>query len=389
MFAADAELEARPGPAPAFDAHRDERADADGVDRGERVAVEDLLVGIDLEKLADIVSREAEGELGQVVGAEGEELRLGGNLVGGDRAARDLDHGADQVRDLDALFFHDLGGDAVDDRLLVLELLDEPDQRDHDLGNDLRSFLVQAARGLDDRARLHLGDFRVGDPEADTAMAEHRVELVQLLDAGEQLFLVVELLAARAGGLEPGDVDHQVLALGQELVQRRVDRPDRHRFAAHALEDAVEVVALQRQQFVQRLAAVGLVVGQDHLLDDRDAPLAEEHVLGAAQADAARAERVGELRLILEIGVGADAKGAVVVGPRQQLLEALVDARLLRVERLVDHLEDLARLRGDASELHFPAEAVERDEVALLHRVAADAACLPGFVDHQLARADD
>ena len=100
--------------------------------------------------------------------------------------------------------------------------------------------------------------------------------------------------------------------------------------AVHRLEDAVEVVALQRQQLVERLAPIGLVVGEDHLLHDRDAPFAEEHVLGAAQADAARAEGVRELRLIGQVGVGADAEPAELVGPRQQLLEPLVDVRLLR-----------------------------------------------------------
>ena len=91
------------------------------------------------------------------------------------------------------------------------------------------------------------------------------------------------------------DLDHQLFALRQELVQRRIDGADRDRLAVHRLEHAVEVLALQRQQLVERRAAIGLVVGEDHPLHDRDAPLAEEHVLGAAQADAARAERVGEL----------------------------------------------------------------------------------------------
>ena len=98
-------------------------------------------------------------------------------------------------------------------------------------------------------------------------------------------------------------------------MQRRVDRADGDRFAAHALEDAVEVVALQRQQLVQRRAPIGFVVGQNHFLDDRDAAFAEEHVLGAAQADAARAEGIRELRLILEIGVGAHAETPVRVRP--------------------------------------------------------------------------
>ena len=118
------------------------------------------------------------------------------------------------------------------------------------------------------------------------------------------------MLRPPARRLELGDLHHQLLALRQELVQRRIDRPNRDRLALHRLEDAVEVLALQRQQLVERRAAIGLVVGENHPLHDRDAALAEEHVLGAAQADAASAEGVGQLRLIRQVGVGANAHAA-------------------------------------------------------------------------------
>ena len=45
----------------------------------------------------------------------------------------------------------------------------------------------------------------------------------------------------------------------QELVQRRVEQPDRHRQPGHDAEQLVEVVALERQQPRQRSAAAGLV----------------------------------------------------------------------------------------------------------------------------------
>ena len=139
------------------------------------------------------------------------------------------------------------------------------------------------------------------------------------------------VLRFAAGRFEPRDLHHQLLALGQELMQRRIDRADGDRLAFHGLEHAVEILALQRQQLVQRGAPIGFVVGEDHPLDDRDAAFAEEHVLGAAQADAAGAERVGELRLIGQVGVGADAHPAELVRPREQLIEPLVDRRVLRL----------------------------------------------------------
>ena len=104
-------------------------------------------------------------------------------------------------------------------------------------------------------------------------------------------------------------------------MQRRIDGADRDRRALHRLEHAVEVLALHRQQLVERRAAIGLVVGEDHALHDRDAALAEEHVLGAAQADAAGAERVGELRLVRLIGIGAHAEPAELVGHASSVLK--------------------------------------------------------------------
>ena len=129
-------------------------------------------------------------------------------------------------------------------------------------------------------------------------MAEHGVELVELFDAREQLPLLVELAPVAVGHFQLGDFDHEVFALRQELVQRRIDRPDGDRLPLHRLEHAVEVGALQRQQLQHRLFPIGHVVGEDHALHDRQAIFAEEHVLGAAQADAARAERIGGLRLV-------------------------------------------------------------------------------------------
>ena len=59
--------------------------------------MEDALRDVGGEELAGVVARQAERRLGQVVGAEGEELGVLGDLVGAQRGARQLDHGADQV----------------------------------------------------------------------------------------------------------------------------------------------------------------------------------------------------------------------------------------------------------------------------------------------------
>ena len=82
-----------------------------------------------------------------------------------------------------------------------------------------------------------------------------------------------------------GDLDREVGEVGEELVQRRVEEPDGDRQAVHGLEDLDEVGPLERQQLVEDLLALLVGLGEDEVLDEQ-AAFAEEHVLGAAQADA-------------------------------------------------------------------------------------------------------
>ena len=114
----------------------------------------------------------------------------------------------------------------------------------------------------------------------------------------------------------------------QELVQRRIEQADRDRQAAHDREQLDEVLALHRQQLGQRRAAARLVVGEDHLAHRDDAVALEEHVLGAAQADAFRAEIARGLGVERRLGVGAHLHAAHLVGPAHQRGELARQLRL-------------------------------------------------------------
>ena len=107
-----------------------------------------------------------------------------GDLVGRERRARDLDHGADHVVDLHAALGEHLGGHGAHRGDLVVELLLGADQRDHDLGVHVDALGLDVAGGLEDGARLHAGDLRVDDAQAAAAQAEHGVVLVQVVDLG-------------------------------------------------------------------------------------------------------------------------------------------------------------------------------------------------------------
>ncbi len=171
-------------------------------------------------------------------------------------------------------------------------------------------------------------------------MAEHRVGFG-------------EFRGALADGVDVGAQAvrhflHFLVGMRQEFMQRRIEQADRHRQAGHDGEELAEILPLERQQARQRGAAAGFGVGDDHLPHRQDALRVEEHVFGAAQADALGAELAGGFGVQRRFGVGAHAHAAVLVGPFHQRAEIAGHRRL-------DHRdgadEDLAggAVEGDRS----------------------------------------
>ena len=158
--------------------------------RDERVLLEEPVLLVVEQELAGVVAREAEAHLGEVVGAEREELGLLRDLVGGHRAARDLDHRADQV--LDARAAPCRGRACASSSTIAFCRFSSstwPTSGIMTSGLTGMPFFDDLQRRLEDRPRLHARDLGVRDAEAAAAVAEHRVELVQLLDRAQQLLL--------------------------------------------------------------------------------------------------------------------------------------------------------------------------------------------------------
>ncbi len=105
------------------------------------------------------------------------------------------------------------------------------------------------------------------------------------LDGSQQFFFFLQpfLLALDAHG---HDFLKELLFVGHEFVQRRVNQTDDDRIAIHGFEQAIEVLTLVRQQFIQRRGALFTALRQDHALDDGQTFRLEEHVLGTTEADA-------------------------------------------------------------------------------------------------------
>ena len=308
VLTADAAVEFGTGASAELDRHLHQLADADGVEAGEGIGLVDLVLIVCGKELACVVAREAERHLGEVVRAEAEELCLFCDVVRGEGCARDLDHGADLILELDARLRDGLVRRLDDDILDELHFLDFARERDHDLGNDvpLGMTALDGERCLDDGVGLHDRDLGIGDGKAAAAVTHHGVELVEvgddLLDLRDRLALCL---------CERLDVG---LFGGNELVKRRIEEADGDGIAAERLEETLEVCLLHRLDLGKRSFALLDRLCADHFTEGLDAALAEEHVLGTAEADALCAEGSRLLCILGGICVRADAERLVLIG---------------------------------------------------------------------------
>jgi hypothetical protein len=122
----------------------------------------------------------------------------------------------------------------------------------------------------------------------------------------------------RVGAHRGGDLGNLLSRRAAGTRAAADQEADGHRPAGHDLEQFDKVGLLHGQKLGNRRAARLLVVGEDHFAHRLNAPLLEEHVLGAAKPDALGAETNGGLRIGRRVGVGAYAKPAYLVRPANQ-----------------------------------------------------------------------
>ena len=116
---------------------------------------------------------------------------------------------------------HHLAGNPAAVVLDELELLSRSYQRYHHFGHNLVPLLRQLTRSQEDRAGLHLENLGVYDPKSAPSESQHRVELVKTgyLGPNDTLFYAHVF----------GELLDLCRIRGQELVQRRIEEPDRNR----------------------------------------------------------------------------------------------------------------------------------------------------------------
>jgi len=217
---------------------------------------------------------------------------------------------------------------------------------------------------------------------------EHRIRFMEGLDPrldGAQLLMPG---GVDAEGVDPRELLEDLLVAGQELVQRRIEEPDRHGMAVHGREDADEVLPLKRQQPVDGLAPRLLVERHDHLADDGDAVFLEEHVLGPNQADALGLELARFDRVVRCIGIGAHAGRAHLAGPVEQLPELRGQLRIHEGQRAQHDLAGRAVQRHGLSLAHDHAARAKETVLLVHHHVARThhTALAPPTGDHGRVR---
>ena len=369
VLAADAAAHAGTRLSAEFDRHLHQLADADGVEASEGIGLIDLVRIVCGKELARVVTREAEGHLREVVRAEAEEFRFLGDLVRGERRARDLNHRADFIMQLDVRSLDDLVRGLDDDVLDELHFLCFARERDHDLGNDVPVGVsrLDGDRSLDDRLGLHDGDLGIGDGETAAAVTHHGVELVQigddLLDLRDRLALCLcERLDVRLFG-------------GNELVERRIEEADGDGIAAERLKQALEVRLLHGLDLGERGFSLFHGIRADHFAECADPCGIEEHMLGTAKTDALRAERSRLLCILGRIGIRSDAERLVLV---RKLHDA---AEVTRI--------GICGNGGDEAVVDGTRGAVEGQDVALLEQLAREHELLVLLIHLDIAAAGD
>jgi len=90
MFAANTQFQIGAGLTTQLCRHLHQFTDAVLIQAGKRIVVINLFIIIGTQELSGIVTGEAEGHLGQVVGSKAEEIRFFGNFIGSQSSAGDF-----------------------------------------------------------------------------------------------------------------------------------------------------------------------------------------------------------------------------------------------------------------------------------------------------------
>src|ERR1041384_3568089 len=151
VFAADTDFEFFTDFAAFGDRNAHQRADPVTVDADKGIFRQDTVQDITRQEFSRIVARQTETGLRQIVGPEGEKLRLFGDFIGHHAGPWQLDHRADRVAHLDAVSLLRRARHSFDDGFLLVQLGPRADQWDHHFGERIFALAFELAGSLENR----------------------------------------------------------------------------------------------------------------------------------------------------------------------------------------------------------------------------------------------
>ncbi len=243
MLTTDTTLQVRTGRTTLLYGHVDKLANTCLVEYLEWVYLQDLLLKICWQEASDIITAITECHLREVIGTEAEVLSLLCDIVSCQCGTRNLNHRTHLELNGHALFLEEFCGSITNHALLQVKLVDDTDEWHHNLWMWVVAFLLQLDGCAKDGTCLHGGNLGISIAQTATTVSQHGVMLTQGVDTPFNFLY--------------GDahlVGHDLLSLqvmGNKLVERWVEQADIDRITIHGLEDAIEVLLLVRQEFLE------------------------------------------------------------------------------------------------------------------------------------------
>jgi hypothetical protein len=143
--------------------------------------------------------------------------------------------------------------------------------------------------------------------------------------------------------------------------------------------------SLHRHNLLERAGTLLRVLGHDHFAHRLDAAGAEEHMLGAAEADALGAEFARDFGIARSVGVSAQAEAALTISPFHELAEMVRHHGLHGRHAAGDHFAGAAVERKVFASPDDPISNLDRAGavVDIQRRAAGDTALAHPARDHR------
>ena len=203
---------------------------------------------------------------------------------------------------------------------------------------------------LDDRPDLHRVQARLDDPQPHAAQAEHRVHLVQLARPSPAASPASRARPRRAASRRAPPRTARSTWSGRNSCSGGSSSRTVTGSPSIASKMPTKSSRCSGSSDVVRRLLLLVGLGEDHLPHRGDPLLAQEHVLGPAQADALGAALARVRGLVGRVGVRADPQPPARVGALHEPLERLPDRLLARL-RVALHAPSRA---GDSSSCSSP-----------------------------------